>query len=138
MSINTATISGNLGGDPDLRYTNGGTPVMTLNVAVNDRVPDGNGGYIDRPNWIKVTVWGNRAESLAKYLRKGSHVTVTGRLRQEKWEKNGENRSSVGIVLESIDFSSPRDSRDSGYRTPVAEVVSEDAPSSVYDADIPF
>lgn len=138
MSINKAIITGNLGGDPELRYTSSGTPVMTLNVAVNDRVPDGNGGYADRANWIKVTVWGNRAESLAKYLRKGSHVAISGKLRQEKWEKNGESRSTVVIVLEDIDFASTRDERESSYRPPASEVVSEDAPSSVYDDDVPF
>lgn len=138
MSINIAAISGNLGSDPELRYTQAGKPVLTFNVAVNERVPDGNGGWTDRVNWIKVTVWGNRGEALSKILSKGSKVAVTGRLRYEKWERNDETRSTVGIVADEVDLMSTRENRDSGYRQPAAEVVAEDNQASVYDADIPF
>lgn len=138
MSINKATISGHLGGDPELRSTATGRSVLTFNVAVNERVPDGNNGWTDRANWIKVTVWGNRADSLARILSKGSKVAVSGRLRQEKWERNGETRSTVGIVADEIDLMSARSDADNGYRPPASEVVAEDAPTGVYDADIPF
>lgn len=135
MSINKAVISGNLGGDPELRTTSSGKDVLTFNVAVNERVPDGGGGWTDRVNWIKVTVWGNRATSLANILSKGSKVAVSGRLRYERWEHNGETRSSVGIVADDIDLMSARsDSRGDNSSEPT---YGEQA-SSVYDEDIPF
>ena len=134
MSINKAVITGNLGGDPELRATATGRSVLTFNVAVNERVPDGNDGWTDRANWIKVTVWGNRAESLAKILAKGSKVAVSGRLRQEKWEHNGETRSNVGIVADDIDLMSKR----SLEGTHADQVIYDEMPSSVYDSDIPF
>ena len=134
MSINKAIITVNLGGVPELRYTNSGKAVMTLNVAVNDRVPDGNGGYTDRANWIKVTVWGNRAEALSRILAKGSKVAVSGRLRQEKWEHNGETRSNVGVVADEIDLMSARSDGSERQAAPAPDLP----PASVYDDDIPF
>lgn len=134
MSINTATISGNLGADPELRATASGASVLTFQVAVNERVPDGAGGWTDRPHWIKCVVFGNRAESLASILHKGSKVTVSGRLRKEKWEKNGQKHSTVSIKVDDLDFASTKSE-------PAQSAPSEaygGADASVYDRDIPF
>lgn len=138
MSINKAIITGYLGGDPELRFTNSGSAVLSFNVAVNDRVSNGNGGYTERANWIKVTVWGNRSEALAKILKKGHKVAVEGRLKQERWEHNGETRSSVSVTANEIELMSARasGSNDSSYQQ--AQQTSASSPTSVYDADIPF
>lgn len=131
MSINTATISGNLGADPELRTTASGTSVLTFQVAVNERVPDGNGGWKDHAHWIKCVVFGSRADGLVSYLHKGSKVTVTGRLRQEKWEKDGQKHSTVSLKVEDLDFGSTRqeNAAPAGYSA---------APADAYAEDIPF
>lgn len=134
MSINKAVISGNLGGDPELRVTSKGASVLTFSVAVNDRVPDGNGGWRDSVNWIKVTVFGNRADGLSRVLSKGMKVCVSGRLKQETWEKNGYKHSTVSLTADDVDFMSMNGSSSGSHDAPAPEAV----PDSVYDADIPF
>ena len=82
MSINSVSISGNLGRDPELRVTPTGTSVLSLSVAVNDRVRDQQTGeWRDRANWVDVVVFGSRADAIAPFLAKGSKVAVSGRLR---------------------------------------------------------
>ena len=110
MSINTATITGNLGNDANMRVTANGTRVLTFDVAVNSRVPDGNGGWKNRADWVRCTLFGKRAESLEQYLTRGTKVAVTGHLHQEKWEKNGETRSTLTLTVDDLDFMSNRDS----------------------------
>ena len=132
MSINKAVISGNLGADPELRSTSSGKYVLTFNVAVNESVPDGNGGWSDRVNWIECTVFGKRATALEHILKKGSKVAVSGRLRYRTWEKDGRHYSKVGIVADEVDLMSTRSAE------PAPEAPAEPAESGVYDDDIPF
>lgn len=127
MSINRVTISGNLGRDPELRATTSGTQVCSLAVCVNTRQKV-NGEWTDKPNWVDVIFFGNRAESIAKYLAKGSHVTIAGRLSQNSWEKDGKKRSKLEVIGEDIDFQG-------GKRT---EQAAQEQSADVYDEDIPF
>lgn len=128
MSINRVTISGNLGRDPELRATASGTQVCSLAVCVNTRQKV-NGEWSDKTNWVDVVFFGNRAESIAKYLAKGSHVTIAGRLSQNTWEtKEGQKRSKLEVIGEDIDFQG-------GKRS---EQAAEDQPADVYDDDCPF
>ena len=133
MSINKVAISGNLGADPELRSTSSGKYVLTFNVAVNERVPDGNGGWSDRVNWIEVTVFGNRATALEHILKKGSKVALSGRLRYRTWEKGGRTYSKVGVVADEVDLMSAR----SAEAVPDAPYAPDDQ-GGVYDDDIPF
>lgn len=134
MSINKAVISGNLGADPELRSTSSGKYVLTFNVAVNESVPDGNGGWSERVNWIECTVFGNRASALERILKKGSKVAVSGRLRYRTWEKGGHNYSKVGIVADEVDLMSTR----SAEPAPDAPDMTDEPSAGVYDEDIPF
>lgn len=128
MSINRVTISGNLGRDPELRVTKSGTQVLSFSVCVNDRRKNQSGEWEDAPNWLDVTMFGQRAESVSRYLGKGSHVTVAGKLRQRTWQTDdGQKRSKVEIVCEDIDFS--------GTKRAERE---EEPQGDMYDADIPF
>lgn len=143
--INKASISGNLTRDPELRTTQSGTSVLSMGVAVNERVKRGD-QWEDRPSFVDVTVWGARAEALSKFLRKGLRVAVSGRLRQDRWQdaKTGENRSRLGIVADEVDVMTPRDrgqeqqaeSQQQVARTPYAAPPA--APADPYDEDIPF
>ena len=131
MSINRVTISGNLGRDPELRATALGTRVCSLAVCVNTRQKV-NGEWADKANWVDVVFFGNRAESIAKYLAKGSHVTIAGRLSQNSWEtKDGQRRSKLEVIGEDIDLS--------GSKRPDRQAQRHDEPpADIYDEDIPF
>lgn len=111
MSINRVTITGNLTRDPELRSTAGGTAILAMGVAVNDRWrnPQTN-QWEDRPNYIDCVVFGNRAQSLANILHKGMKVAVEGRLRWSQWQdrETGKNRSKIEVVVDDVEFMSQR------------------------------
>jgi single-strand DNA-binding protein len=100
---NQTTIAGNLVETPELRFTNNGTPVTNLRVAVTQRVQD-NGSWRDGDtSFFKVNVWRGQAEHLADSLTKGDRVMVTGRLRQRSWETSeGEKRSVAEIEADEV------------------------------------
>lgn len=111
MSINSVSISGNLGRDPELRVTPTGTSVLSLSVAVNDRVRDQQTGeWRDRANWVDVVVFGSRADAMAPFLAKGSKVAVSGRLRWSQWQdkQTGANRSKLEVVAGEVVFLTPQ------------------------------
>jgi len=111
FTINTVVVSGNLTRDPEMRSLPNGTPVCELGIAVNDRIKDESGNWTDRANFFDVTVWGGMGDWAARTLRKGTGVTVEGRLRYEAWEKDGQKRSKVKIVANTL---VPRDGNASG------------------------
>ena len=80
MSYHTVILVGNLGRDPEMRYTPSGQAVTNLSVAVNDNYTNNNGERIERTIWVRVSVWGKQAESCNTYLKKGRTVLVEGRL----------------------------------------------------------
>ena len=131
MSINRATISGNLTRDAELRSTASGTPVLSFTVAVNDRRKNNQTGeWEDVPNFIDCTMFGNYARSISQYMTKGAKVAVEGKLRWSQWERDGQKRSKVEVIAEHVELMSRRDGN-SGAPAPV------DA-SPVYDDEIPF
>src|SRR5213078_2762818 len=104
-NINRVVLVGNLTRDPELRHTPGGTPVCNLGVAVNGRRRDESGQWVDKPNYFRISVFGNQAESCAQYLSKGRPVAIDGRLDWRQWEaQDGSKREAVEIVAESVQF----------------------------------
>lgn len=127
MSINRVVVAGNLTRDPELRSTPGGVPVLMVGIAVNDRRKNGSGEWEDVPNFFECTMFGNRAESVSRYLAKGMKVCIEGKLRWSQWEKDGSKRSRVDIIIDQIEFMSRSESQ--------PQTPSED----VYESsDIPF
>ena len=105
MSINRVTISGNLTRDPELRATAGGTQVLSFGVAVNDRRRNPqNGEWEDYPNFVDCTMFGTRAEAVSRYLSKGSKVAIEGKLRYSSWERDGQRRSKLEVIVDEIEF----------------------------------
>ena len=105
MSINSVTISGNLTRDPEVRTTQSGMPVMAISIAVNDRRRNSQTGeWEDCPNFIDCTLFGNRAQNVSEYISKGSHVTISGKLRWSQWERDGQKRSKIEVIIDDIDF----------------------------------
>jgi single-strand DNA-binding protein len=108
-NINRVVLVGNLTRDPELRHTPGGTPVCNLGIAVNGRRRDESGNWVDKPNFFRISVFGNQAESCAQYLSKGRPVAIDGRLDWRQWEQDGVKREAVDIIAESVQFLGSRD-----------------------------
>lgn len=105
MGVNKAIIIGNLGADPELRYTQSGQAVANLRIATNERWTDKDGKPQEKTEWHKVVVWGRQAENCEKYLSKGRQVYVEGRLQTSEWEdKDGNKRWTTEIVAQSVQF----------------------------------
>lgn len=112
MSINRVSISGNLTRDPELRSTQGGKSILTFGVAVNDRRRNPQTGeWEDVPNFVDCVVFGARAEALGKFLSKGSKVAIDGKLRYSSWEKDGQRRSKLEVIVEECEFLSQREAQ---------------------------
>lgn len=134
MSINRVFISGNLTRDPELRSTASGMAVLGFGVAVNDRRKNQQTGeWEDYPNFIDCTMFGARAESLSRYLSKGTKVSIEGKLRWSQWERDGQKRSKIEVVAEEIELMQRRDGERGGARREPAYVE-----ATPYDEDIPF
>jgi single-strand DNA-binding protein len=130
----TIILVGNLGKEPEMRYTNSGQPVTTLSVATNRRYNDANDQPVKETTWFRVSVWGKQAESCNQYLHKGSRVVVEGRLTPDPetggpriWESNGKIGASYEITASTVRFLSTRD-----------EHEESDQGSPTGDNDIPF
>ena len=96
MSINRVIITGNLTRDPDLRSTAGGTSVLGFGVAVNDRRKNQQTGeWEDYPNFIDCTMFGARAQSVSRFLQKGSKVAIEGKLRWSQWNARGKSAAKL-------------------------------------------
>ena len=103
MSLNSVNIMGNLTRDPELKYTNSGKSVCSLSIA-NNRVYTKGTERVSEVSYFDVEVWGAAAENCAKYLSKGSGIIVEGRLKQDRWEKDGKTQSRVRISANSVHF----------------------------------
>jgi single-strand DNA-binding protein len=115
-SVNVVVLVGNLTRDPELRATGGGTSVCRLGLAVNERTKDpATGEWGERPNYFDIDVFGAQGENCAQYLSKGRQVAIEGRLRWRSWETpEGQKRSAVSVVANSVQFIGPRDSGGQG------------------------
>lgn len=102
-SYNQVTLLGNVTRDIELRYTQGGTAVTEMGLAVNDRIKV-NGEWTDQATFVDVTLWGRTAEIASEYLSKGAPVLIAGRLKLDSWEdKNGGGkRSKLGVVADKL------------------------------------
>lgn len=145
-SVNKAIIIGNLGADPELRYTNAGTAVASFRVATNEKWKDMNGELKERTEWHNIVAWGKLGETCGKYLKKGRPVYVEGRLQTRSWEdQTGNKRYTTEIVALTMQFLGGRgESSDAGgswqsrggETQEVPEIaVNSAAPS---DDDLPF
>lgn len=112
--INSVTIVGRLTRDAELKYTNSGSAVTNMGLAVNRSKKEGD-QWVEEANFFDVSLWGRRGESLNQYLQKGTRIAVTGELRQERWEQDGQKRSRVVINATNIQLlGSPQGSQPSG------------------------
>lgn len=105
MSFNKIIIVGNLGRDPELRYTPQGTAVCNFSIATNEKKKDKTGELQDITTWFRVTLWGNQAENASKYLTKGRQVYIEGRLRLEEYtDRDGVQRQTLEVNATDMQF----------------------------------
>lgn len=165
MSINRFIFSGNLTRDPELRATASGMPVLSFGAAINERIKDKQTGeYVDKPCFVDCTMFGNYGESMSRYLYKGLKVACEGKLRYSQWEKDGQKRSKLDVIVDRIetmpkpDYQPPQQAPQGNvyqaqqqpvygqqqqpvYGQQQAYQPTQQAPqvvSSVYEEDIPF
>lgn len=132
-------IVGNLGNDPEMRYTPSGQAVTNLSVATNRRYTSSDGNTVDETTWFRVSVWGKQAESTNQYLKKGNKVLVEGRLNPDKetggprlWTRqDGTSAASFEMTADVVRFLTPRAESEAGYSTDAKPGISE-------PEDIPF
>lgn len=146
MSINRVLLTGHLTRDPEVRSTASGMSVLGFGVAVNDRRKNQAGEWEDYPNFIDCTMFGTRAQSVARYLSKGTKVAIEGKLRWNQWEKDGQKRSKIEVIVDDLELmqrtDSPRQDAADGYdQQPMMDVPHPKRytrPDDIYDHDIPF
>jgi single-strand DNA-binding protein len=108
------TIAGNLGKDPEMRFTDSGQAVCAFSVATSRKYTSGSGEKVEETIWFRVSAWGKQAEICNQYLKKGSKVLIVGRLTADKstggprvYESNGTHRASFEITSQEVRFLSP-------------------------------
>jgi single-strand DNA-binding protein len=143
MSFNKIILVGNLGRDPELRYTPQGTPVCSFTMATNERRKDRSGEPQDVATWFRITVWGRQAETASQYLTKGRPVYVEGRLRVEEWtDKDSRQRYTLEVNATDVQFIGGRadESAPSPPRSTTSSHPSSDDKEAhdIGDDDIPF
>ena len=136
-SVNKAILIGNLGRDPELRYTTGGTPVANFTLATTDRWKDAQTGEKkERTEWHRIAAFGRLAEIMSEYLRKGSQVYIEGKIRTRKWQdQNGNDRYSTEIIADQMQMLG---SRQDSIPAPSPKPSQPQPNSDDFDDDIGF
>lgn len=144
-SVNKVILIGNLGRDPELRYTQGGQAVANFTLATTERFSGRDGGERqERTEWHRVTAWGRTAELCAQYLSKGRSVYVEGRLQTREWEdKEGQKRRTTEIVALNVQFLGGREGgvgagTGAARSTGGAPPAEDEGPPAPPPDDIPF
>ncbi|MFV1965598.1 MAG: single-stranded DNA-binding protein [Pirellulaceae bacterium] len=154
-SFNRVILMGNLTRDVDLKYLQSGTAVTEIGLAVNNRRKNQAGEWVEEPVFVDITLWGRTAEVASEYLSKGSSILIEGRLKLDTWETDGQKRSKLRVVGESMQMLGGRSGGGGGgggdgdersrspaapqqqFSEPVAAAAPEPQPSPPED-EIPF
>ena len=113
--LNKVMIIGRIGRDPELRYSQSGSPVCTLNIATDESYTDRDGNRVDRAEWHRVVVFQKAAENCSQYLTKGSLVFVEGSLQTRKWQdQQGQDRYTTEIKAQRVQFLDKRGGEQGG------------------------
>ena len=139
MSVNKALLIGNLGKDPEVRFTANGRAVARFPVATSEVWNDAEGQRQERTEWHNVVVWGKQAESCGQYLQKGRQVYVEGSIRTRNYEKDGQKHYITEIIAQRVQFLGGGGRGGEVARGPAAaEEPPAGAPGAAEDDDIPF
>lgn len=132
-SVNKVILVGNLGKDPELKYTQGGVAFCNFSLATTDNWTDQGGQRQEKTEWHRITVWKKQAENCAKYLKKGSSAYVEGRLQTRSWDdQSGQKRYATEVVADNVKFlgtAGRRDEQQSAVPDPDPEYQQLDDPN---------
>lgn len=135
--INKVIIIGNLGQDPDMRYTPTGAAVCSISVATTESW-NKDGQKQEKTEWHRVVIWNKRAEVCAKYLFKGSKVYIEGKLQTRSFEKDGVKKYITEIIATDVQFLTKNESGNQERSAPSQPQSNDDYVPSGCDEDIPF
>ena len=141
--INKVILVGNLGQDPEVKYTAGGAAVTTLSLATSESWKDKDtGSDQERTEWHRVVLWRRLAEIAGEYLKKGSKVYIEGQIQTRKWEQDGQTRYTTEVIGRDMQFLDSRgnsSASSSSYEDTNQDMGSQSLPDSgITDDDIPF
>ncbi len=141
--VNKVILVGNLGRDPEIRYSANGQAIANVNIATSESWKDKNTGEKqEKTEWHRIVFFGRLAEIVGEYLKKGSQIYVEGRLQTRKWQdKEGKDRYTTEIVANEMQMlgsrGGPSDNQDTGS-TQKSESTNEPAATDDFNDDIPF
>jgi single-strand DNA-binding protein len=138
--INKVILIGNLGADPEIRYTQNGTPVVNFRIATTERWKDQSGQQQEQTEWHNIVAWRRLAEICGEYLSKGSRVYIEGKLQTRKWQdQNGNDRYTTEIVANEMKMLTPRGASggETGSGSGYGNDFPPEPPPSTGD-DVPF
>ncbi|NTV49476.1 MAG: single-stranded DNA-binding protein [Geobacteraceae bacterium] len=138
-SLNKVMLIGNLGKDPEVRFTASGQAVASFSLATSEKFKGKNGEWEERTEWHNITLWGKLAEIAGEYLSKGKTIFVEGRLQTRKWQdKSGNDRYTTEIVGDKMQMLSPKGEKSGGETSaPKSSGANYEEPP-FQDDDIPF
>lgn len=137
-SINKVTLIGNLGKDPEVRYTSGGVAVASFSLATNERWKDQEGNFQERTQWHNIVAWSNLAEICGNYLKKGSKIYLEGRLQYRTYDdKNGIKRYVTEVVMNDLVMLDRKPSEE-GTAADIDSGGTQDQGPAEKDSDLPF
>ena len=143
-SLNKVFLMGNLTKNPELRYTPGNVAVCEFSIAINRNIPLQNGQQKTETTFVPIQVWGKNAETVSRFLQKGSSVLIDGSLKYESWEKDGKQYNKILVIGNSVQFlnkSSGTNKPDKGQNDHEHKYNEQDAeppyqqPPEVYEPD---
>lgn len=134
--INNVTLVGRLTKDADIRYTAGGTAVLNFSIAVNESRKQGE-RWIEEASFFDVTLFGKMGESVHQYMTKGKQVAVSGRLQQQRWQKDGQNYSRIAVIANYVQLFSGAQGNSQNAPQSTAQTPNNPQPNA-FAEDIPF
>ena len=139
-SINKVFLIGNLGADPEVRFTSEGRAVANFRIATSEVWTDKSGQRQESTEWHRIVVWGKQAETCGEYLKKGRSVCVEGKIRTQEWQdRDGNRRFTTEIVADRVTFLGGRQSDSAGgFRSEAPMPSMSNEPPPLEDSDIPF
>ncbi|NQS97474.1 MAG: single-stranded DNA-binding protein [candidate division Zixibacteria bacterium] len=140
-SLNKVILIGNLGQDPELKYTPSGVAVCTFSIATKRTWNDQDGNRQEKTDWHNIKIWRKQAEIAAEYLKKGKQVCIEGRLETHSWEQDGQKKYMTEIIAQNFQMLGKKDDSGGGSERPQSSETPPSEPeegSTKEDDDLPF
>lgn len=129
MDLNRVVFTGNLTSDPELRALPSGSSVCSIRVACNTQRKNSEGEWVNKPNYINVSIFGASAENVNRYLSKGSRVGIDGRLDWREWDSEAGKRQALEIVADTVQFLSPASATEETQSSTGSQAAEDDKPA---------